>query len=161
MERRKFLAVATSAFALGLAGCSGATDEENQSNETDEEAEPKSENEFAPNVAFNYDLSEGHSEATGHELRITNDSGEFEPARVTVQFEHGGDGDNDAKWHNWESGVSDADTVVAGDSITIGDGDGVADAAIDVQADWEVTIVWESESGDTTTEISNVWGPDA
>lgn len=40
MERRKFLAVATSAFALGLAGCSGATDEENQSNETDEERSP-------------------------------------------------------------------------------------------------------------------------
>jgi len=122
-------------------------------------------NSTAPSVTFDFDYDESNGQVT-----VTHSGGDsFDPARVELQFENvgslssvgldGGPGvDNVTSTPNTLS-----NPVQAGDSLTVdmtdSTGAGV-DSASDT-TDFELSVIFTSEDGGTSSEIGSTSGPDA
>ena len=99
-------------------------------------------NDPAPNVSFDYDYNESNTS-----LDVTVTSGdEFSSDRVFFR----GDSDNSSSTWTTVSGTSVVD-VTAGDTVQV----------TGVEPEDTVRIVFESQSGDTSSEIGKFEGPDA
>jgi flagellin-like protein len=133
-------------------------------------------NSTAPSVTFDYDYDQ-----TTDNVTVTMTGGEsFDPARVEFQADgtdvaqSSGTSDNsgfpvgastdasDSLTNNdvvQENSMNDDNTVSAGDSITLAlDGDPGTNGGTD---DFELSVIFTSEDGGTSSEIGGTTGPNA
>jgi flagellin-like protein len=122
-------------------------------------------NSTAPSVTWDYDY-----DSSAQEVEVTMTGGDsFDPARVEFQV----DGSNAVTTDDFpvsaadgdsEDGVvsnemNDDDPVTAGDSITLAlNEDGSGSGGTD---DFELSVIFTSEDGGTSSEIGGTTGPDA
>jgi hypothetical protein len=104
-----------------------------------------------PQVAFAFEYEE-----TGDDvglLTITHEGGDSVPA-ATLYLRGEGfatvDGADQTDGGQWQGDTSDEGTVQAGHAVDVG-----------VTGDYELTVVWESESGDRSATLSANEGPEA
>jgi flagellin-like protein len=109
-------------------------------------------NSTGPQVSFDYDYTEEDSGNDG-ELTISVESGDtFEAGRVSFE---GNSGIGSFSGNTWAdsagSSVNSGSTVSSGSRVT----------ETDLNDDFELDIVWTSESGDDSNVLSSRTGPDA
>lgn len=101
----------------------------------------------APSVAFSFDYRSGENVVT-----ITHDSGDSVQAQeLFVRGDRIASGYTGA-WHEIEgSGYGPEDEITAGMSL-----------AVEVQGgDFEIAVIWQSQSGDNSATLATMDGPDA
>jgi flagellin-like protein len=110
-------------------------------------------NSTGPQVSFDYDYDEETSPGGNGELTISVESGDtFEAGRVSFE---GNSRIGSFSGNTWAdsagSSVNSGSTVSSGSRVT----------ETDLNDDFELDIVWTSESGDDSNVLSRRTGPDA
>lgn len=144
MNRRRYIATIAAVGTALVAGCSG-DDTDNSNNTKDTDTDNSDDGGFVgPRATFDFDYDKSEQNLT-----ITHVSGDtIEASNLYIRGGRGGtSSDVDDTW----ASIGRAGDIHSGDSVTV-----------DVDnAEWELTVVWESDDGSNSKELASSVGPNA